>query len=971
MRRWILCGLITLVGCVEQGEPIVDGPFFDLEPKSLEISAVTGGANEAPISFMVWGGVLVEEVTVDPPDAPFRLELEPGPLNPPDQSVSVPLVFEPKARGDHPARIVVRASAPPGAIAIDVVGHAGFAELVAEPSPVDFGNVAVGGVDGIEVRVENRGDTTVSLVPEATAGFALDCDRRETAVFCGYGDTPVEVPPGEGRSVSLAFAPTLAAVERATFRLTCLGGGCELEVPLSGQGVEQALTCVPELDFGFVNPETCVARQARCSNQAAGPVEILEAELPPGSAFEHLPSCVGTTLTAGETCDISVQHCAASLGTISREELTVRAVHPVLGAELQTISLRAESGGPDLRVEPGAADFGPGALFAPVKRRLRLANIGAARLNIAELVVEGAAAGAFTVPPAEPYLDPGSDLDLDLLFQPDALGPFEADLVVRSDDPDMPEAVVPLTGRGVDVEPCSYEVRPESLDFFEVERGQSVGAWVAVENVGDGACLVTGAELLSSEPVHPFSVVEPLSTATIASGATAGLLVRFSPIRNQAESAELEIGVASPTRPFVQVPIRGSDTESPVLVAPQEIELGSLPASCGTRWKTVSLYNRSDAPVTVEEVTLLDGAPFSLVRTSTPPFTLAPLEAASFSVGFDASFGAGRRGGRIRVEVSGSGATWRHLVAIDGTGRATSPQVDTFTQQDQAAVDLLFVLDHSGCMGQEHLLAETHFGSSIADAALAGLDFQVGVTTTDIDDEAGRLVHPDPSSGNAFGGPQSHRIITAESTPSPETVFQQSIPARPLTGGSAMDESPFEAARLALSNPLRAGDNAGFLRPNARLAVIGMTDEPEQSSGTVDFYLQALRRTKGEREPERVMFSSIAGDAPNGCDGPNGAAAAAPRMAEMAARSGGELMSICSTDWAGDVARLSSAAFGTLARFPLTSEPDQSTVRVEIDGVQVPDTLWTVDEAGYLSFAATAVPPPGSEIRIAYTPLCP
>ena len=174
-----------------------------------------------------------------------------------------------------------------------------------------------------------------------------------------------------------------------------------------------------------------------------------------------------------------------------------------------------------------------------------------------------------------------------------------------------------------------------------------------------------------------------------------------------------------------------------------------------------------------------------------------------------------------------------------------------------AKTDILFVVDDSGSMAQRQSNLATNF-QTFADR-LSSLpiknDFQIGVTTTSVHQQAGTAYvttfppssascNPVPNAGQPY--PQG-ALVSVTGPDDPTQRYQStSDPPRILVAGSPTlvqdfrndvyvgvcgsgKEQGLEAARLAVSEPLASGANAGFLRPGARLAVIVVSDDDDCS----------------------------------------------------------------------------------------------------------------------------------------------
>ena len=80
-------------------------------------------------------------------------------------------------------------------------------------------------------------------------------------------------------------------------------------------------------------------------------------------------------------------------------------------------------------------------------------------------------------------------------------------------------------------------------------------------------------------------------------------------------------------------------------------------------------------------------------------------------------------------------------VPMQGTGTFDTEQTDVFTQLSGQMVDILFVVDDSGSMGEEQSNLAANFSALMQEANQWGIDFQMGVITMDIkkDSASGKL----------------------------------------------------------------------------------------------------------------------------------------------------------------------------------------------------------------------------------------
>ncbi|MFZ5475551.1 MAG: lamin tail domain-containing protein [Myxococcota bacterium] len=157
-------------------------------------------------------------------------------------------------------------------------------------------------------------------------------------------------------------------------------------------------------------------------------------------------------------------------------------------------------------------------------------------------------------------------------------------------------------------------------------------------------------------------------------------------------------------------------------------------------------------------------------------------------------------------------------------------------------------------------------------------------------------------------------------------------------------EMGLEAARLALvDDPDVEGDaaesNVGFVREEANLAILVVSDEEDSSPMSVDSYLRAFADVKGDEayRDHRVMSVSavIGSDPPEfdgqaSCESEHGAATYGERYVDAVAQTGGLMDSICAADFSPIVAELGLTLSGLASEFVLSRVPELETLAVSL-----------------------------------------
>ena len=167
------------------------------------------------------------------------------------------------------------------------------------------------------------------------------------------------------------------------------------------------------------------------------------------------------------------------------------------------------------------------------------------------------------------------------------------------------------------------------------------------------------------------------------------------------------------------------------------------------------------------------------------------------------------------------------------------------------------------------------------------------------------------------------------------------------TSGSGI-EMGLEAARQALSEPMLAGLNAGFLRDEANLSVIFVSDEDDYSPLSAHSYLRAftdLKGAEGYRDNTMVNISAVIGkerppyEGDPSCVSGSGVGFCGPKYIELVNRTSGSLESICDEDFSKIAAELGLVASGLQLEFALSGTPALDTLKLSLFAAETEESF--------------------------------
>ncbi|MCB9674873.1 MAG: VWA domain-containing protein [Alphaproteobacteria bacterium] len=292
-------------------------------------------------------------------------------------------------------------------------------------------------------------------------------------------------------------------------------------------------------------------------------------------------------------------------------------------------------------------------------------------------------------------------------------------------------------------------------------------------------------------------------------------------------------------------------------------------------------------------------------------------------------------------------------------------RTEVVVQGPPPPVDVLFVVDNSSSMGDEQAVLQASFPGFVQAIVDSGLDFHIAVVATDTQRQqfSGKLVA-------AMG----HRYID-ETTPDPLDVFDAMVGALGVSTGS--EETGRAAAYLALEDRRDEPTNVGFLRPDAALHVVFVTDTFDNSgSNPIDLPGFIGWGATLKPAPDLVrMHAVIALVADPAC---TGSFRPGTQYLEYATVFGGNVDSICEADWTPLFTSVAVQAASLRDEFLLDEVPDPSTIEVTVLSGGAERTLAVCDECEVVFDPArnTVVfvdggPEIGSEVRIAYVVAAP
>lgn len=505
--------------------------------------------------------------------------------------------------------------------------------------------------------------------------------------------------------------------------------------------------------------------------------------------------------------------------------------------------------------------------------------------------------------------------------------------------------------------PC-INISPSVINFGDLDATQGFSAQevVSVYNCGDGQLHIEDLYLGNSDA--PFSV-NSISTPLIPPEGEAQFSVDFYPQTAGTFQDYVYIESNAPDTPVAEVQLNGVGIASVIDISPSDYDFGSLYVGCeSSQTLTISNIGNNDLIVssfnfsTTSNDLTFDG---NESMNGSLPWTISPSDSRDVFIDYapldemtDIAF---------LTVTSNDPAHPEDLVEQGGTGIIYAENSDSFETSAQIATDILFAFDRSCSMDDNTGYITSSFGSLITELSSLGADYHIAAVVGD--------------SGCINPGGVTY-IDNTYSASQATTIIEQMIDINSQNiGYGSNEERAFMQFEAALGEavdmngqPLTTGCNYGLIRENAKLNLIAVSDEPEQSYNSYTHYVSLFQSLKSD--PDDVVIHGIGGDYPGGCSSAGGSADPFTGVYEASVATGGQLFSICETDWTTHFETIAALSTPEITSYLLTENPVPNTIVVKINGT-VTTSGWTYDSAGNkIVFSSGYEPVGGDMVQVDY-----
>lgn len=502
------------------------------------------------------------------------------------------------------------------------------------------------------------------------------------------------------------------------------------------------------------------------------------------------------------------------------------------------------------------------------------------------------------------------------------------------------------------------QVTPSVINFPNIDAtgGTQAQEIVIVSNVGEVDLHIE--DLYVDDDTGPFSL-NAITSALIPPNGQAQFAVTFAPQTAANNRGYALIESDDPDTPVAEIQLNGVGVAPVIDITPSEYDFGMLYVGCDSS-QPLTISNIGTADLVVDSFdwsTASNDLSFdALEPVNGPlPWTIAPSQSIDVFVDYapmdsisDASF----------LTVSSNDPYLPEaLVTQDGLGEIYDTHEDSFVQPLAGSSDIIFAVDRSCSMYDDIALMNQNFEAFVNTLQGMNSDYHVAAVVGD----NGCVYGGDKFIDNNFSGGDAETTIATMIDCFSSSNCNMNVPYATYTEAAFSLFESFLSESVDINGaPDPGGCNYGVVRQNAKLNLVGVSDEPEQSVNTYAYYVSLFQGLK--TNPDDVVFHAIGGDYPSGCGGND----AYTGMYEASVATGGLFLSICATDWATQLEALAEGSAQDLTSFALTQQPVPSTIEVDLNGVQT-TVGWSYNPTdNAIDFDPDYVPEGGDTIEVSY-----
>ncbi len=588
-------------------------PQLVLAPGSITFPDVLVGGMSAPVTFSI-GNTGIGSLNLVAPTVtgPFTTTLAAGTV-PQGASQNFTVRFQPTAPGPITGQISIPSDSTGSPNILQLSGTARAPVATVTPAQLAFGPVALGAYQTGTLSLANTGDAPLTIT-----AMSVSTGVANEFALSGQPPLPFTVAPGATQQFAVRFQPTATGNRTGTLNIQSnrYPAGT-LAIPLAGEGSGEILTLsATSLTFDPVNVGGSGSRTLTVSNTGNAPLTVTGLVFSGNGASDFLSSqAVPFTVAPGAQQQLTVQFRPTQGGN---RQATLNVVSSDALRPSVAVSLTGSGQSATVSVAPLSVSWGQVRVGQSSTRTVTIQNTGTGALTVSSLQFLGNSAPRFTISGVgTPFTVPpnGQPVNVQVVFQPSAVGAANATLHVVSDDPLSPSIQVALEGEGI---APGLSLSTTTLTFgAQVVARPSAARTFEITNTGSAPLQVFSLGV-TGQASSAFRVEMPTGQFSIPAGESRTVSVVMTAAAVGESTARLNIQSDRPGTGSAYVDLVGLGISDVFSLSPTILDFGIVKAGTSSQPLTVTLSNLSSETLQMSPASLTgqNASDFQVVFTA-------------------------------------------------------------------------------------------------------------------------------------------------------------------------------------------------------------------------------------------------------------------------------------------------------------------------------------------------------------------
>lgn len=481
-----------------------------------------------------------------------------------NETRNIVVKFAPVSVGALSGTLVIHSNDPDeGTLNIPLSGTGvGHPDIAVSTQNIDFGNVYLNAseIRTFQIISEGSADLSVSQI------YFSDDANGQFSITSGGGSFTLS--PGNNRTVTVAFNPTLSGVQQAILEIQSNDvDENPVQISLEGTGIVQDIAVNPAShDFGDVvlgNQQSQVFSIVNEGN-ADLTVSSLDFSGSHNALFSLGSSFSQSVLSPAQTLQIEIVFTPDTPG-VKSATLEVTSDDPDENPFI--ISLAGICVVPDILVTPASHNYGFISLDNSSSQVFVVENEGDSPLHVDEIRILGNDPADFAIlqGSAPKTIPSQGSYNVTVEFEPKTLGAKSATLRIGSDDPDENPFDIPLSGND---ETPDIQTDKSDLNFGDVILESQITKSIQLTNAGRINLEISAISITGSH-AGSYQILTGGVPVVLSESESQAVEVQFHPVSVGEKTASLVITSNDPDENPLTIPITGmgaiTDEDPPYL----------------------------------------------------------------------------------------------------------------------------------------------------------------------------------------------------------------------------------------------------------------------------------------------------------------------------------------------------------------------------------------------------------------------